>query len=62
MIKRHCLPCYLIARNIALMLALIAGALVTAAEVHESAQTPPPEAIALRRLMVYQIMVNAEQP
>ncbi|TVP65020.1 MAG: hypothetical protein EA342_15160 [Leptolyngbya sp. LCM1.Bin17] len=56
--QRHCLPCYLIIRNVALMLGLIAGVLITAAEVQESVQEPSPEEVAMRRLVVLQIMMN----
>ena len=55
---RHCLPCHLIIRNVALLLGVIAGFLIAAAEVQEAAQEPRPEDVAMRRLVVLQIMMN----
>jgi hypothetical protein len=59
--KRRRLPIYLIVRNVCLGLALLASALMLAADIHAAANQQAPQTLALRRLFVYQLMVNATQ-
>jgi hypothetical protein len=59
--KKQCLPCYLIIRNVCLVLVAIASAVVLAADIHASANPQTPQAIAIRRLFAYQLMINSEQ-
>lgn len=58
--KRHCLPCYLIASKVLLMLVAIASTVMLTASIHEAAQQPNTDAIALKRMFVYQILVNTQ--
>jgi hypothetical protein len=59
--KKQCLPTCLIIRNICLALLLIASSVVLTAEIHASANQQQEKTEALRRMFVYQLMVNAEQ-
>lgn len=59
--KRRHLPIYLMVRNASLGLALLAGTLLVAADIHAAANQQQPQTAALRRLFVYQLMVNATQ-
>lgn len=60
--KNRCLPTCLIVRNVCLMLTLIAGSVVVAAELEASANQQKQTAEALQRLFVYQVMLNVNQP
>ena len=58
--KKRCLPCYLIIRNVCLVLLTIASTVVVAAELHASANSQQTATVALRRLFAYQVMLNAD--
>lgn len=59
--KQRCLPIHLIARNVCLVLALLAGSLLVMADIHAAANSPQPQTAALSRLFVYQFLANATQ-
>jgi len=59
--KNRCLPTCLIVRNVCLVLTLIAGSVVVAAELEASANQQKQKAEALQRLFVYQVMMNVDQ-
>lgn len=59
--KQRCLPACLIVRNVCLILALVAGSVVVAAEMHASANQQQQQTKALRQLFVYQILLGVEQ-
>ena len=60
--KNRCLPTCLIVRNVCLVLTLIAGSVIVAAELEASANQQKQIAEALQRLFVYQVMLNVGQP
>ena len=59
--KRRNLPVYLIVRNVCLGLVLLVSTLFVAADIHAAANRQEPQTLALRRLFVYQLIVNANQ-
>ncbi|HIK44149.1 MAG TPA: hypothetical protein IGR64_04590 [Leptolyngbyaceae cyanobacterium M65_K2018_010] len=59
--KKRCLPCYLIVRNVGLTLAAIAVSVLLTAEIHASANAEDPTNWAVMRLFAYKISVNADQ-
>jgi hypothetical protein len=57
--KRRCLPCHLIARNVCILLVAIAAGLITVVEIHAASNHQPSQkSVALKRLFAYQIMLN----
>ncbi|MGF1568898.1 MAG: hypothetical protein ACFCVD_12650 [Nodosilinea sp.] len=58
--KKRCLPCHLIVRNVCLILVLLVSSLVVSAKIHADANLADQKAAALRRLFVYQVMTNME--
>lgn len=58
--KRRCLPCYLIIRNIAVLLILIASTVILIAETHTTAMAPNPQTLALKQWFAYHILANRE--
>lgn len=59
--KNRCLPCYLIVRNVLLILFFSATSVVLAAEIHASADQQDLKTVALRRLFAYQIIMKLDQ-
>jgi len=59
--KNRCLPTCLIVRNVCLVMTLIAGSVIVAAELEDSANRQKQKAEALQRLFVYQVMLNVDQ-
>ncbi|QQE65265.1 hypothetical protein GFS31_19510 [Leptolyngbya sp. BL0902] len=60
MMKNRCLPCYLILRNIVILLLTTAGLVYYSAELQARANQPNLEAAALRQLFVYQLLNRME--
>lgn len=58
--KRRCLPCYLIVRNVVMILATTAGLVLISADLQSRANRSDGEAIALRQLFVYQLLNRME--
>lgn len=58
--KRYCLPCHIIISRICLLLLAISSTVILAANIHDSAQQPNLEAAAIKRIFVYQILVNTQ--
>ncbi|MEY3298467.1 MAG: hypothetical protein RLZZ597_1727 [Cyanobacteriota bacterium] len=54
--KRRCLPCYLIVRNVAILLMATTGLVLISADLQTRANRPDGKVLALRQLMVYQIL------
>jgi hypothetical protein len=54
--KNRCLPCYLIVRNVLILLAATAGLVYVSAEMQTRANQPNHEALALRQMFVYQLL------
>ncbi len=59
--KNRCLPPCIIVRNACLALTLIAGSLMVAANLSASANNQQLQNEALRRMFVYQVLLNVEQ-
>ncbi|MBD2234448.1 hypothetical protein [Phormidium tenue] len=59
--KNRCLPTCLILRNLCVILTLVAGGVLIAADVHSSANQQQQQTSALKQLFVYQILLSAEQ-
>ncbi len=59
--KNRCLPTCLILRNLCVILTLVAGGVLIAADIHASANQQQQQATALKQLFVYQILLGAEQ-
>jgi hypothetical protein len=60
MMKNRCLPCYLILRNLLILLLATAGLVYFSAEIQSGANQPSLEAAALRQLFVYQLLSHME--
>lgn len=58
--KRRCLPCYLIARNILMVLVATAGLVLVSADLQSRANRPDGAAAVLRQLFVYQLLNRME--
>ncbi len=58
--KRRCLPCYLIARNILMILVATAGLVLVSADLQSRANRPDSAAAALRQFFVYQLLTGME--
>jgi hypothetical protein len=58
--KRRCLPCYLIIRNIVMLLVATAGLVLVSADLQARANRADGEATALRQLFVYQLLSRME--
>lgn len=54
--KNRCLPCYLIFRNVFLLLLATASLVYFSAEIRAKAHHPNQEALALRQIFVYQLL------
>lgn len=59
--KNRCLPTCLILRNVGVILTLVAGGVLIAADIHASANQQPQQMTAVKQLFVYQILLSAEQ-
>lgn len=59
--KKRCLPTCLILRNVGVVLTLVAGSVLLAADIHASANQQQQQTASLRQLFVYQILLSAEQ-
>ncbi|MBD1872041.1 hypothetical protein H6F75_00965 [Nodosilinea sp. FACHB-131] len=59
--KKRCLPTCLILRNLCVILTLVGGGVLIAADIHASANQQPQQTTALKQLFVYQILLSAEQ-
>lgn len=60
--RNRCLPCHLIARNVCVLLASVAGVLLVFSEIHSSANDQSQQAEALQRLFVFQVVTQMEKP
>lgn len=58
--KKRCLPCYLIVRNVLILLMVTAGVVYVSADLQATANRPNSAALALRQLFVYQLLNRAE--
>lgn len=58
--KNRCLPCYLIVRNVLVLLAATAGLVYFSAEMQTRSNQPSHEALALRQMLVYQLLSRLE--
>lgn len=58
--KRRCLPCYLIIRNILVLLLAIAGIVTVSADLQAKANRIDKDA-ALRQMLVYQLLSRLGQ-
>lgn len=54
--KKRCLPCYLIVRNILMILVATAGLVLISADLQTRANRSDSHALALRQLVVYQLL------
>jgi hypothetical protein len=59
--KKRCLPTCLILRNLCLILTLVSGGVLIAADIHASANQQTQQTSPLKQLFVYQILLSAEQ-
>lgn len=59
--ENRCLPTCLILRNLCVILTLVAGSVLLAADIHASANQQTQKTAALTQLFVYQILLSAEQ-
>lgn len=59
--KNRCLPACLILRNLCVILTLVAGGVLIAADIHSSANQQQQQTTALKQMFVYQILLSAEQ-
>lgn len=60
MMKNRCLPCYLVLRNILILLLATAGLVYYSAELQAGANQSALEAAALRQIFVYQLLSRME--
>jgi hypothetical protein len=60
--KQRCLPTCLIIRNVCLLLLVIASGLVLSVELQASANQQQQRTEPLRRVFVYQILLETQQP
>jgi hypothetical protein len=59
--KNRCLPTCLILRNLCVILTLVAGSVLLAADIHAGANQQPQKMTSLKQMFVYQILLSAEQ-
>lgn len=59
--SNRCLPCYLIVRNLALLLLLVGGAVWGIMETHGAAQAKEQQSQTLRRLVLLQMVLNQRE-
>lgn len=58
--KSRCLPCYLIVRNIIVLLVATAGLVLVSADLQMRANRSDGNALALRQMLVYQLISRLE--
>jgi len=57
----RCLPCYLIVRNLALLVLLVGGAVWGVVEAHGAAQVKEQQSQTLRRMVLLQVVLNQRE-
>lgn len=59
--RKQCLPCQMIVRNVLIVLATCTGVVLLLVESHATMTSDSPRSEALRKLFVYQVVSQVEQ-